>query len=1286
MPPEFLTLNLYGELNPVRDHIELDFADMDLDQALDRIHEDLTEGMDPQKSRAIVFCHSRRATEEGAASLNELFADDEQFNGRTAHFHAGLESDSRASLVDRFKRGEILILFATKAFGMGMDIPNIHFVYHLGPSSTFEDYLQEVGRAGRDQHALAGAGFKDGKRINAVCFATEDSFRKAQDRVQRGQTSWNDILNAFEIFSGFFTRFRKEDAQAREFLPVPLNILSTSVRYRDKDQEPAGLYRTALYWLERLSRIRSRYLVPAMLEFQNDDRLNAEYGKAIPDRKVRRLHALVCQAKKARYNGQENTLVDGSVLMDKLGFKSRSELFMLVFCARKQGHLTLKHEVRVEITELARSEIRLYGEAGVGEVLLLAQTVRAMTGELIGNANAFEVIEPEDEWLGQEWDKIIEDQLINRFINEGKFDQHRFDQYLTTPSIGALKNANPEFRAWLRGLEGDDLIKARDMRRLVKGGAARLKCVFDLLRSQGAATCTSVIVEDGSTVHQRIILRKGKEEAIEILDRTTADVQRLFAALHDVKGPVKDLGQVIIAAGLHERPLEVIEHCFVLLRKLGYIRFQGGLIPMAIEVELKDDTRIGAQPDDETVRLAYHDAIRLRKLRLVVLQAFSKLKSREEQDGFIREYFGCTSPADIIALLELYLDEDADSVLAAFREEALTQKVELLNKDQKAVYDADIRSNLSVKAGPGTGKTHTLVLRVARLIQQEHIAPNRILVLAYNRAVVEELKRRLKQLFTELGYHSLSRTLKVQTFHGLMYSVLNRNGIEGVPMDKVQERFQQLMQEQGREALGTYREVEFVFVDEFQDITSLRLATLRKVALPGTAFVSVIGDPNQSIYGYERVLNNPNGNIAPGPYYERFNRIYQPNELSLTVNYRSTQAIIDAASGKLPQGDRDRALKAFKPDPPQNPVTIIEEGDWAGSLWDLLNDGRYQQVAVLFRSNRELYMAFRKAREVANAHGFRLRIKGSGSVYVKRREVAAALEIIKECISNERDVEAELNQLLVQFPNWDADLIQEVHKAWRYYQEMYPQAPGFLEFEAFLSDLTRREDGQLEELLRLHFATPAVREVILSTMHKAKGLEYQCVLLPSGSMAAPLGGNQNAHQQEAIAEERRLYYVACSRAKERLVMHHGPREHALDQGDAYAPAQQGGVLYVAPDNVNTVLSWKANERRFQGIHNHIRSHIRIGDELTISHIGGGSYLMHGRAHVERLMANWANGALQPGIFGGLVVSAIVRYTAEECQGYDIEHGTHYYDGWGPRARRRGYIYLVEFHGHLVPVN
>ena len=53
--------------------------------------------------------------------------------------------EQKAEIIQAFKEGEKKIIVATKAFGMGVDISDIDRVYHVAPSSTFVDYIQEIG-------------------------------------------------------------------------------------------------------------------------------------------------------------------------------------------------------------------------------------------------------------------------------------------------------------------------------------------------------------------------------------------------------------------------------------------------------------------------------------------------------------------------------------------------------------------------------------------------------------------------------------------------------------------------------------------------------------------------------------------------------------------------------------------------------------------------------------------------------------------------------------------------------------------------------------------------------------------------------------------------------------------------------------------------------------------------------------------------------------------------------------------------------------------------------------
>jgi ATP-dependent DNA helicase RecQ len=89
----------------------------------------------------IVYARTRRDCEELAALLLSQGVD-------AVHYHAGITD--RAGVQDRFMRGEVRVIVATIAFGMGIDKGNIRFIIHFGLPDSLEAYYQEAGRAGRD--------------------------------------------------------------------------------------------------------------------------------------------------------------------------------------------------------------------------------------------------------------------------------------------------------------------------------------------------------------------------------------------------------------------------------------------------------------------------------------------------------------------------------------------------------------------------------------------------------------------------------------------------------------------------------------------------------------------------------------------------------------------------------------------------------------------------------------------------------------------------------------------------------------------------------------------------------------------------------------------------------------------------------------------------------------------------------------------------------------------------------------------------------------------------------
>jgi ATP-dependent DNA helicase RecQ len=1050
---------------------------------------------------AIVYCATRKQTEEVAAFLKEK-------GWAVSHFHSKLPPETKKSVQSAFIRGELRVMVATNAFGMGIDKPDVRLVIHADIPGSLENYLQEAGRAGRDR-----------KNARCVLLYTPDDVERQFGMSARSRLTRKEIQAILRSLRNLDKKNRKGGKPGGEVIATPGEILA-------EDEDAAFVHdsatddtrvRTAVSWLEEAQLLtREENLVqifPSSLRVSSHEEaqkklaakgLTGIYQKQLLDI----VDALI--AADADEGISTDELMGISRLSPEKLRKALADLEQLDISSNDTAltayvHVGVERSSRKRLEAVAHLEAALIAELrlnapdlGVGEQSILHLRIASQHLKDAGHPNAH----PE---------------ILRRLLKSLSADGR--DEANSSGSLGVKRLNNESVHITLQ----------RDWQALDK--------VAQLRRSAAEALLN----------HLTDCLPAGSK-GVDLLAETT--MGKLLAAMN---------ADLLLKAEI-KNPQKCLDHALLWLHEQEIIRLNKGLAVFrsAMTIRLDGDWKKQfRQPDFIPLKLHYEEQV----IQIHVMAEYVQrgLTAMADALRLTMDYFSLQQEE----FLRRWLPGREKELERQTTPESWQKIVEALgNREQRDIVADDRETtNVLVLAGPGSGKTRVLVHRLAYLVRVRRENPRSIIALAYNRHAAMQIRQRLNTLIGDDA-----RGVTILTLHVLAMRLTGASFAERA--DKADDNyFEQILIEATAllrgdgllpEEADAHRDqllagFRWILVDEYQDIGNAEyelisaLAGRTRTDEEGKINLFAVGDDDQNIYGFKG---------ASAEFIRRFETDYQAKPAYLIENYRSTAHIIAAANAFIaPAADRMKAAHPIRIN--KSRVKSLPGGDWQAR--DTVGQGRVQILPV---GNSAITQAMTVMAELGRLaardadwswascaviarewklldpvrsycewRGIPVQSAREDSFHFwKLRETQSLIEWLKQSGHALVDA-ARMNDFLADKsdnPGWE--MLREAIS--EYALEVEEAELPVAHFKDWLAewgrDARRRQTG-----------------LLLVTAHGSKGLEFDHVVV--------LDGKWQPGKGEDIDAIRRLYYVAMTRAKQMLTLARFDDGNTLIDGISDAP-------------------------------------------------------------------------------------------------------------------------------------
>lgn len=506
----------------------------------------------------------------------------------------------------------------------------------------------------------------------------------------------------------------------------------------------------------------------------------------------------------------------------------------------------------------------------------------------------------------------------------------------------------------------------------------------------------------------------------------------------------------------------------------------------------------------------------------------------------------------------------------------------MLSKRQKEIIDDHESRCIVVAAGPGSGKTRVLVHKLASLLLLEDVKHEQLLMLTFSRAAATEFKQRLMQLISNAAHF-----VEIKTFHSYCFDLLGRVGNLDEAGDVVKQATEMI---NNGEVEPNRISKTVLVIDEAQDMSKDDYALVSALMKANEEMrVIAVGDDDQNIYEFRG---------SNSQYLYELTQTEHSRFIEMTENYRSLRHIVDTANDfarnirqrikstpiiSMSQEDGEVRIvkhpyeiqekKVYMYQPILEDVTRLL-GSNASKEADASSRKKNETISILTQTNEEAVIML----ALLHSHGIKAKLVQSmdGLRFWNLAEVRYFLKKIDQGIK-------ETKSPIIPDDIWETTKQQTFQKY------ATSQALPYLRRSLQIFEQTNRAKyySDLREFVFESsvedFCDISKSDIVVSTIHKAKGHEFDHVLMLI------------THPEHPTDDILRRYYVGMTRAKRTLVIHtNGNLFDSLKSAQHLYDAQ----AYDEPNEIVLQLSHKDVNLGFSKPHKDAILCLRSGMPLT----------------------------------------------------------------------------------------